>query len=90
MDASQGPQLFGEIPAGGTVVQGQQGPVFRRRHGPGEKTAPLGARVWYNTPAAAKTVTAGRRTFFHFTGGPSFYRIFIYYNVRKRFCVCES
>ena len=41
MDASQGPQLFGEIPAGGTVVQGQQGPVFRRRHGPGEKQ-PLG------------------------------------------------
>ena len=23
MDASQGPQIFGEIPAGGTVVQGQ-------------------------------------------------------------------
>ena len=44
MDASQGSQFLSEIPAGRPIVQGQKGPILRRRYLSGRKNNPSGCQ----------------------------------------------
>ena len=89
-DAPQSAQFFGEIPAGRPVVQGQKGPVFRRRYLSGRKNSPSGCQSMIQYTCGHGCSGKSQKGFLQLHEGCSFHSIIIYYNVRKRFCVCES